>query len=175
MDLKLATKTVSSGLQLRWPSEKLLKVHKQIPAGMEGQSILRAINKFYDDIGVRDSREGFLSQTVERIACATYLNRGDWEFWCTYEEGEITSYLLASIDKAIDNNFAYFIHQAWIDKKYRANGFSKECWARIKERAKNMMCKHLIIYSVRNNEAYQRFLGGGLEHYSTLLRMNLGG
>jgi len=174
MDLRVATMPAYNGLQMKKQKEMLLQVHKQLPQGLTGQAILRAVNKFYDDIHSSEERNGFVVQTLERIAGATYMNRGDLDFWCTYDDGEITSYLLASIDKAIDNKLTYFIHQAWIDKKYRANGFSRECWARIKERAKNMLCSNLIIYSVRDNEAYRRFLGKELGHYSTMLRMKLG-
>lgn len=150
-----------------------IKIYKSLNGEVKPSSIPKAIESFYLDSGIDIDYKGFIESTLEKFAMATYLNRGDWDLWLAHKNGDVKSYIIASVDKASNNNLCYFIHQAWIDKEYRHNGLSKETWPKLKDRAKQLFCHQMIIYSIRNYEAYKRFLGEDLTPYSEMLHLKL--
>lgn len=115
---------------------------------------------------------GFYYQTLEAIANATYLG-GSGDFWLATINGRVVVYGLAHISKDIDQKLCYHISQMWVAKEFRGKPIVKEWYEIIIERAKSCFCKHLVIVSSRNPEAYKRFLGHGLHDYATLLKCEL--
>lgn len=116
--------------------------------------------------------EGFYYQTLEAIANSTYM-RGGGDFWMGVKDNELLIYIIAHVGKDLDNRLAYTVSQAWVRKDYRGNPIVKEWWEAIRQRAKDLFCKHLVIISSRNPEAYERFLGHGMKLYATMLKESL--
>lgn len=116
--------------------------------------------------------KGFEQQTFRAIANATFLGNGG-EFWVCTHEGELLTYVLASIVTDIDNRLTYWISQAWVKPAYRANPVVKDWWKQIRERARGMMCAHIVVVSSRDADAYCRFLGEGWHLYAHLLKEDL--
>jgi hypothetical protein len=118
-------------------------------------------------------KQGFITQTLDRFALATFLNNGAWDLWVAEENGEIKSYFLCCVDKGMDNTFSYNIHQGWICKELRTSNFLRGYWKLAKVRAKERFCTQMMIYSIRSFEAYKRALGEDLKPYAELLHLKL--
>ncbi len=151
------------------------RVIKEIPA-----SLTLAIQESVKDFMVSSDLNGgdvdlvgFYNSTLESIANATYLNGGG-EFWVgTDEENKLLIYILGGVNTDVDGRLSYHVYQGWVTKEYRASPVVKEWWEMIRQRAKDLMCKHLIVHSSRGYEAYERFLGNGMKLYSHVLKESL--
>jgi hypothetical protein len=150
-----------------------LKIIKQITGMVTLKEIERVLTEFHKDSGLMVDFEGFMAHTLDRFALATFLENGAWDLWLCEENGKIKAYFLCSVDKAMDNKFCYMVHQGWLSKELRGNGLQHTWWEQLKERAKEKFCKQMIIYSVRNYEAYKRLLGENLTPYSEMLHLKL--
>ena len=116
--------------------------------------------------------EGFYYQTLEAIAQTTHLN-GAGDFWLATCKGRVLVYGLAHIAKDLDQKLCYHISQMWVAKEYRGSPIVKEWWEQIRQRAKDLFCKHLVIVSSRSPKAYMRFLGHGMHPYAFMLKEEL--
>ncbi len=166
-----------------------LKLIKTLPTNLKNKAIEKAVSSFIEEMGVHFLNnvdisdlqkrsngvkpDGVFNQTIEEIAGSLIFNNPTIDYWMADVDGEVKGYVLATIVKDIDNRLCYWISQAWLDKEYRNNGFSKECWEKLQQRAQATMCKHIVIVSVRNNDAYMRFLAKGAHEYATLLKIDL--
>lgn len=115
---------------------------------------------------------GFVAQTEQSIANATVLGRGG-DFWLMIENDQVIAYVLAQVVTDIDCNLTYWVSQAWVRKDMRGNIAIKMAWQKIRERAAQCLCKHIIVVSSRDSAAYCRWLGRGWHQYATLLKEDL--
>lgn len=152
-----------------------LKIIKgPIPESIKFSEISYVITEFYKDAKLTVDFKGFMARTLEMFSSATFMNNGNWDLWICESNGIIRAYFLCSVEKAVDNNLCYMVHQGWISKEYRGNGDHRGWWNQVKERAKQMFCKQMLISSVRNYEAYKRWLGEqDLTVHSELLHLKL--
>lgn len=114
-------------------------------------------------------KDGFYYQTLEAIAGSTVLG-GAGDFWMATIGNRVVVYGLAHISKDLDHKLCYSISQMWVAKDFRGKPIVKKWWEQIRQRAKDCFCRHLVITSSRNPEAYIRFLGHGMRKYCTMLK-----
>lgn len=158
---------------LRLDMEPIFSVRKSIPSGFA--PILEvAVKDFIVSSHVPEGIDiqGFYNQTLSAIASSTVLGQGG-EFWMGTKNDELLIYVLANFGNDLDGRLSYNISQCWVRKDYRGNPIVKKWWEAIRQRAKDFLCKHIVITSSRNPEAYMRWLGGGLHHYVTLLKQEI--
>lgn len=124
-------------------------------------------------LGEGVSPEGFLNQTLQAIAGATYLSGAGSEFWLMTEHDKVIAYVLAHITKDIDNSLTYWISQAWVLKDRRGDIAIRMAWQKIRDRAKACFCKHIVVVSSRGSDGYCRWLGEGWHEYARLLKEDL--
>ena len=151
----------------------MLQLFKSNPVHLKEGAIERSINKFIEEIDLNVDKTGFFNQTLERFAKGLLFGDPATDVWLSDQDGEVTGYVISSICKEIDNTLCYWISQAWADRNMRANGFTKESWESLKKRANDLQCKHIVLVSSRNNDAFNRFLGGQFKEYATILTMDL--
>lgn len=170
----MSTETATlSFIPATFTRKPVLGIIKEIPKEIAPQlesAVIDFMETSHSPQGV--NKEGFFNQTLESIANCTYL-RGNGELWASIFEGKLLSYALASITRDVDGRLTYHVYQAWVCKEYRRNPIVKEWWEQIRVRAKGLFCKHLLITSSRNTEAYKRFLGHGLHEYAVLLKEDI--
>lgn len=150
------------------------RVVKEIPQGLT-PLIEGAVKGFMNDSNLDIEQidpSGFYNATLESIANSTYLNGGG-EFWLGNTDDELFIYILAGVATDIDGRLAYHVYQAWVREDYRGKQIVKNWWEAVRARAKQLMCKHLIVHSSRGYKAYERFLGHGMKHYACLLKESL--
>ena len=116
---------------------------------------------------------GFQSQTAQAMANATFLNGAGADFWLMTQGDQVLAYVLASIVRDIDGELTYWVSQAWVKRNMRGNIAIKMAWQRIRERAQQTFCKHIVVVSSRGSEAYCRWLGKGWHEYAWLLKEDL--
>lgn len=168
------TTSTSSDARLEQLQETAyFRVVKSIPEGVTRQ-IENAVNDFIASSHMPNGVDptGFYFQTLEAIANATYLGGGG-EFWIGTKDGELLIYILGHVAKDIDNRLSYHVSQAWVREDHRGRPVVKEWWEAVRERAKSLFCKHLVITSTRNPKAYQRFLGHGMTQYAVMMKEEL--
>lgn len=153
----------------KYPSFRIVKT---IPDGFTSQ-IEAAVKDFIIASKVPDNidRKGFYYQTLESIANATVLN-GAGEFWLGAIDTRLVIYILAFLSQDIDQKLTYHVNQAWVSKDQRGQPWVKWAWQRIRQRAKDCFCSHLVITSSRGFRAYERFLPG-MKYYSAILKEDL--
>ena len=152
-----------------------LKIIKgPLPDSISLKEFSRVATEFYKDAKLSIDYSGFLSRTMELFASATFLNEKIWDIFVNEVNGEIKAYFLCAVEKAIDGNLCYTVHQGWITQELRSSGCHKEWWKQVKERARKLFCNQMLISSVRNYEAYKRWLGEeNLSLHSELLHLKL--
>lgn len=150
-----------------------LEIVKKIPADIDLKELTRVLGEFYRDCEMYIDYDGFITYALGKFALATFLNSGNWDLWMATDGGKIKCFVLASVDVASNNQFCYFLHQAWVSKDIREGGTSRKWWPKIKARAKELFCKQMMIFSIRDFDAYNRFLGGGLKVYAQMLHMEV--
>jgi hypothetical protein len=141
------------------------KAHRQIELGVKD-----FVASSYPAPGV--DVYGLYQQTLETIASATYMNQGG-EFWLLQVNGEVGGYVLARHVRDVDNKLTYWIGQAWVRQDLRGNPIVKECWEKIRQRARECFCSHIVVVSSRGTDAYCRFLGKRWHEYARLLKEDL--
>ena len=150
------------------------EVFRSIPDGIAPQ-IEEAVKDFIKTSHVPDGVDlnGFYYQTLEAIANASYLGGGG-DLWLGITDGKLVTYILARICKDFDQKLTYQVSQAWVREDQRGQKWVKEAWNKVRERAKNCMCKHFSVISSRGNDkAYCRFLGKGFHFYASILKEEL--
>jgi hypothetical protein len=151
----------------------MLKLLKENPIHLKERAIETAIQKFIEEVDLGVDKTGFFNQTLEKFAKGLLFSDPTMDIWISEKDGDVDGYVVVSIQKDIDNSLCYWISQAWADKNMRANGFTKDCWKKLRERATQLGCRHIVVVSSRNDDAFNRFLGGQFKKYATLLTMDL--
>lgn len=117
--------------------------------------------------------QGFYYQTLQAIANSAILGQGR-ELWLGIRGNELYTYILASVAPDFDGRLAYTVHQAWVREDQRGKHWVKEAWKKVRQRAKDTLCNHFVVYSSKGRtEAYCRFLGQGFHKVSEILKEEL--
>lgn len=150
---------------------------RELPEGITAGQVEQAVRSFVEDSDqylVPHDHDGLYHQTLENMA-SIMTNKGDdsHHFWLGWEGNEMVSYALCSISKDIDNRLCYWMSQAWVSPKYRRHPAVKQMYQRLRDEARRKLCKHIVIPSSRNTQAYLRFLGPEWHVYTTLLKQDL--
>lgn len=150
----------------------VLELVKEIPQGLNRRAIEDTVMEFILETSPDVDPKGMYDQTLERIAMATFLNAPGWEFWIAHKGGEVTMYSLANITKDVDNRLCYWINQLWLKKEYRHDrDFAKQIWGQLKKHARERLCSHVVMASVR--DGWAKFLNDDVQPYLTLLKKDL--
>lgn len=167
----ITVESLSPHLKLIEPEGPDFGIAKTIPSGMAPQ-IENAVLDFMASSHLPGGidGEGFFRQTLQSIAAASYLNQGG-ELWLGIMNGRLVTYILAHIANDFDGRLAYTVTQAWVRKDHRGRPWVKEAWEKVRQRAKDCLCKHFVVLSSRGNDkAYCRFLGKGFRFYASILK-----
>lgn len=167
----ITIESLSQSLKLVEPERPSFQVVRQIPSGTAPQ-LENAVRDFMVSSHMDDSidKEGFYRQTLQSMAAASYLGQGG-DLWLGIDKGELLIYLLAHVGNDFDGRLAYSVSQAWVRKDQRGKRWVKDAWEQVRQRAKDCLCKHFVVYSSRGRtEAYCRFLGKGFHKYTEILK-----
>ncbi len=148
----------------------------RLPEGLKPWAIETAVRAFVDDshsAGTGADADGLYNQTLESIAQCVLFNQDGRQFWMAEHEGEVMAYAMCHVSKDVDNSLCYWMTQAWVNPKARGHKIVKTWYGQLTAEAKRLMCRHIIIPSSRNTEAYLRFLGKGWHKYVTLLKEDI--
>jgi len=150
-------------------------VKGSLPDTLKEGSIIDAISTNYDEMDQIEgvNKRGFICQTLQMIANATFLKK-DGDFWLAEnDDGKCGGYLLARFVMDIDNSLCYWVSQAYVSKEHRGKK-TLDGFKTVREHAKKNFAKHIVAVSGRHNtEAYCRLLGKGYHKYATLLKEDL--
>jgi ligand-binding sensor domain-containing protein len=144
---------------------------KSIPSGLSPQ-IEKAVEDFIRSSHMPQGVDwnGFYHQTLQSIAHASVLG-GQGDLWLGTLNGDLVIYILAHINNDFDGRLAYTVTQAWVREDQRGQRWVKEAWQKVRQRAKDCLCKHFVaISSLGKTEAYCRFLGKGFHKYAEILK-----
>lgn len=153
------------------PEEPVFEVYKSLPEGI-GKQLEAGVVDFIKSSGTPESidKNGFYYQTLQALAAASVLNQGG-ELWLGVHQNELWTYVLAHIDNGFDGRLAYTVTQAWVREDQRGKPWVRWAWAKIRQRAKDSLCKHFVVLSTKENtKAYCRFLGKGFKKYCEILK-----
>lgn len=156
------------------PDGPAFGLSKVIPEGMAPQ-IEVAVRDFMVSSHLPQGvdPEGFFRQTLQSIAAASYLSQGG-ELWLGVMNGKLVTYILAHIGNDYDGRLSYTVSQAWVRKDQRGQPWVRWAWEKVRQRAKDCLCKHFAILSSRGKtKAYCRFLGKGFHPYAEILKEEL--
>jgi len=121
-----------------------------------------------------NNMQGLFQQTMENIGNIVITKPAGQFLWLdTDAVGRVNGYVLTHVSKDVDNKFCYYMTQAWLYPKFRNTHYSKEAIKLLRQHAKELMCKHIIVVSSRNTKAYIRFLGGKFKPYVMLLKEDI--
>jgi hypothetical protein len=146
---------------------------RDLPSTLNPKALHRALERFVFEVDVKGDNVGFVQQTLETIASATYLRVPGQDFWLAEAGGEVAGYLLARVVRDIDGSLCYWVSQAWCAPEFRRTPFVKESLANVRQKARENLCRYIVYVGSRNPKAYMRFLGQGTHLYSTLLKQDL--
>lgn len=149
----------------------VFELHKSIPEGMSKQ-IEDAVEDF-----IRSSHipkgvdlDGFYQQTLQSIASRTVLG-GAGDLWLGILNGELHTYIIATLQPDFDGKLSYTVLQAWVRKDQRGKPWVKKAWNTVRQRAKESFASHFAVLSTRGKDkAYCRFLGKGFHPYASVLK-----
>lgn len=148
------------------------RVGVEIPVSYK--EIERLVAEATNEIDVKGDKAGFYQQTIETIANATFLQKGG-DFWLIWDDESklALGFIVGYISKDIDNKITYWCTLAYAAKQIRRQKQVKQLWQLVRETAKQKFCKHILVVSSRNNEAYCRFLGENWHEYATILKEDI--
>lgn len=166
MDCPTPTNGSTATFEIRELKTPVFECCTAIPEAYSSQ-IRSAVLDFCDSSKMAEGidKQGFVHQTFKSMIEAC---RGNGEFWILTEGNEFLGYLLASIVNDVDGRLTYWVSQAWVRKDYRNTFHVKQCWERIRRRAKECLCSHVVIVAGRNQKAYKRLFN--LKDYAVLLK-----
>lgn len=156
------------------PEDPIFEIANKIPQNM-GDQIQRAVLDFIASSGLPEGvdRKGFYYQTLQAIANSAIIGQGR-ELWLGIRDGELFTYILAAIGPDFDGRLAYTVMQGWVKPDQRGKPWVRKAWQTVRQRAKDTLCSHFVVYSTKSNtEAYCRFLGKGFRKYSEILKEEL--
>ena len=140
-------------------------------------SIDAAVKSFVsesDQYHVPHDKRGLYNATLESMAaCLTNKADDSRHLWLAWEGGKVLAYVLCHITKDVDGSLCYYMTQAWVAPELRRSAAVKSWYQKLREEAKQKLCKHIVVPSSRNTEAYLRFLGKGWHVYCTLLKEDI--
>lgn len=145
-----------------------------IPSGMNEQ-FSDAVVDFMGSSNLPQGidKQGFFYQTLQAIAQTAILGQGR-ELWLGIKDGQLYTYILASIAPDFDGRLAYTVSQAWVRQDQRGKPWVKEAWEKVRQRAKDTLCSHFVVHSTKGRtDAYCRFLGDGFHRVSEILKQEL--
>jgi len=174
-DTGTVPQTLSNGWQNAYSPKVLFHPIKSLPYQVTIQQIDNAVKSFADEVDVKGDKVGFINQTLESIANATFFKgQGSTnDFWACYDNEGLQGYVLSNTAKDVDNQLCYWISQAWMSKKYRGTGLVKQFWEDLREYAKEHFCKHILIVSGRGSRSYPRLLGKNVKEYATVFKEDI--
>lgn len=165
----------TSGIASTWefvlPESPIFELVTQIPEGMNLQ-FSEAVKDFMASSNLPKGIDlnGFYYQTLQAIANSAILGQGR-ELWLGIQDGQLYTYILASIGIDFDGRLAYTVSQAWVREDQRGKPWVKEAWQKVRQRAKDTLCTHFVVHSTKENtQAYCRFLGKGFHKVSEILK-----
>ncbi len=98
------------------------------------------------------------------------------ELWVGTLVGELVIYILAGITNEVDGHPTYWVSQAWVREDQRGQPWVRGVWQRIRARAKELKCVHMVAVTGHDNvAAFSRFLGDRWHTFGTLLKEDLNG
>lgn len=147
---------------------KLVSSHIEYKEWLE-----KAVRQFAKENHSPAEEQGLIQQTFENILHATELKTPGRYLWLVLKDDKPCGYVLSHVSKDVDNSMCYWGTQAYADPSVRGEAFIKGMYPVLKEHAKQLFCKHILLPSSRNAEAYIRWLGPDLHIYSTILKEDL--
>lgn len=153
------------------PKEPRFELTEVIPNGFSEQ-IQEAVKDFMKSSNMSEgiNEIGFYNQTLKTMAQATVLNGGG-DLWLGIKGNELYTYILAYIGQSVDDRLSYVVNQAWVRKDQRGKLWVHDAWQKVRQRAKETMCAHLLVLSSRENtKAYCRFLGKNFHKHGEILK-----
>lgn len=147
-----------------------------IPSTLKPKAIENAVDAFIRESHSTDvplDANGLYTQLIENIAGIVVFKIPSRYFWMAEEDGEVIAFALTHVAKDVDNSLCYWQTVAWVHPRWRGKPVVKEWNRQLEEDAKANFCKHILIPSSRNTEAYCRFLGKGWHPYLVLLKKDL--
>jgi hypothetical protein len=156
------------------PDVPRFELVKTIPQGFASQ-IQDAVRKFMEDSNMPQgvNKDGFYNQTLKTMAQATVLGQGG-DLWLGIRGNELYTYILAYIGQSVDDRLSYVVNQAWVRKDQRGKPWVRDAWQKVRQRAKDTFCAHLLVLSSKENDAvYCRFLGKGFHRHGSILKETL--
>ena len=153
-----------------------LRKVNEVPATLKPKAIETAIAAFVREgnpSGVPLNADGLFNQLVENVASVVIFKAPGRFCWIAEDEGEVVGWALTHVAKDVDNSLCYWMTDAYVSPKWRRKPEVKEWFKAMEADAAANFCKHVIIPSSRNTEAYCRFLGKGWHPYVVLLKKDL--
>ena len=133
----------------------------------------KAVRQFAIENHSPAEQSGLIQQTFENILHATELKTPGRYLWLVLKDEQPCGYVLSHVSKDVDNTLCYWGTQAYADPSVRGEKFIKELYPALKAHAKSLFCKHILLPSSRNAEAYIRWLGPDLHIYATILKEDI--
>lgn len=143
---------------------------------MKPHAIEDAVGAFVLDSHALDvpmDPDGLFNQLVENVAAVIIFKTPGRYCWIAEDDGEVVGWALTHVAKDVDNSLCYWMTDAYVAPKWRGKPEVKEWFKALEADATANFCKHVIIPSSRNTEAYCRFLGKGWHPYVVLLKKDL--
>jgi hypothetical protein len=150
-----------------------LKIIREIPPTLKPRAIERAVWDFVHDVESIKDKIGFYDQAIKRIAESLIFGRKDSDIWIAEENGDIKAFVIAHLIYDIDDKIGYWIYEPYIVKELRDTGFMKDQWIKIKDRARSLLCKRMIIMTAHDKDKIGRFLNEEFVEHAKILKMNL--
>lgn len=152
------------------------KIIKELPNKKLLKSIEKSVKKFVKESNPDSTpcnEQGLYQQTLQGIAQNILGNSEHSQFWLAEYNNEVLAYSLCHTSLDVDNQLCYWITQTFVNKKVRRHRIVSIWRQQLYDEAKKLDCKHIIVPSSRNNEAYKRWLGEGWHTYVTLLKKDI--
>lgn len=154
--------------------EPVFELATSVPRGMN-QQFHDAVIDFMASSGLPRGidKNGFYYQTLQAIANSVILGQGR-ELWLGIQDGQLVTYILASIGPDFDGRLSYTVSQAWVRNDQRGKPWVRGAWQKVRQRALDTLCSHFVVHSTKENTAaYCRFLGRGFHKASEVLKEEL--
>ncbi len=150
---------------------------KEIPSSFNPGAIDRAIKAFVDNRHVTyegDNKDGFKQQLTDVIASILIFKTNQTAFfWASEYDGELVCFALTHVSKDVDNSLSYWMTDAWVAPQLRHTDLPKQWFNTMREDAKHLMCKHVLIPSSRGSKAYCRWLGKGWKKHLEIIKEDI--
>jgi hypothetical protein len=140
------------------------------------KSVEKSVSKFVKESNPDNTpcnEDGYKAQTLLSIAQSILGNDQHHQFWLAEYHNEVLAYSLCHVSLDVDNTLCFWITQTFVNPKVRRHPIIKMWRQQLYDEALRLGCKHIIIPSSRNNDAYIRWLGKGWHPYVTLLKKDI--